>query len=154
MRGADGPFAAADCCGRSPGAFRVGRAGSRLRLACAMTAGRAFRSEHYQVEIDHLGIAAHGHHTSRDQRLREKLIQTLKEQCLDRALDTFEESEPPSGHSRHLQPPVAARAPQQPTPIEARSTYSASTVMISLFTKVSGEPGRASGRPDPAGIPM
>jgi putative transposase len=63
-------------------------------LALRYDGGSCFRSEHYQVEIDHLGIA-HSlayHYEPETNGCAEKFIQTLKEQVLwiERP-DTFEE---------------------------------------------------------------
>jgi len=55
--------------------------------------GSCFRSEHYQVEIDHLGIARSPayHYEPETNGCAEKFIQTLKEQVLwIEHFDTFE----------------------------------------------------------------
>ena len=63
-------------------------------LALRYDGGPCFRSEHYQVEIDHLGIArspAH-HYEPETNGCAEKFIQTLKEQVLwIERFATFEE---------------------------------------------------------------
>jgi transposase InsO family protein len=56
--------------------------------------GSCFRSEHYQVEIDHLGIARSPayHYEPETNGCAEKFIQTLKEQVLwIERFDTFEQ---------------------------------------------------------------
>ena len=53
-------------------------------LALRYDGGPCFRSEHYQVEIDHLGIARSPayHYEPETNGCAEKFIQTLKEQVL------------------------------------------------------------------------
>jgi putative transposase len=63
-------------------------------LALRYDGGSCFRSEHYQVEIDHLGIARSPayHYEPETNGCAEKFIQTLKEQVLwIERFDTFEE---------------------------------------------------------------
>ena len=63
-------------------------------LALRYDGGACFRSEHYQVEIDHLGIARSPayHYEPETNGCAEKFIQTLKEQVLwIERFDTFEE---------------------------------------------------------------
>jgi putative transposase len=63
-------------------------------LALRYDGGPCFRSEHYQVEIDHLGIARSPayHYEPETNGCAEKFIQTLKEQVLwIERFDTFEE---------------------------------------------------------------
>jgi transposase InsO family protein len=60
----------------------------------ATTAGPCFRSEHYQAEIDHLGIARSPayHYEPETNGCVEKFIQTLKEQVLwIERFDSFEQ---------------------------------------------------------------
>ena len=62
-------------------------------LALRYDGGSCFRSEHYQVEIDHLGIARSPayHYEPETNGCAEKFIQTLKEQVLwIERFDTFE----------------------------------------------------------------
>jgi putative transposase len=63
-------------------------------LALRYAGGPCFRSEHYQVEIDHLGIARSPayHYEPETNGCAEQFIQTLKEQVLwIERFDTFEE---------------------------------------------------------------
>jgi len=63
-------------------------------LALRYDGGSCFRSEHYQVEIDHLGITRSPafHYEPETNGCAEKFIQTLKEQVLwIERFDTFEE---------------------------------------------------------------
>lgn len=63
-------------------------------LALRYDGGPCFRSEHYQVEIDHLGIARSPafHYEPETNGCAEKLIQTLKEQVLwIERFESFEE---------------------------------------------------------------
>ena len=67
---------------------------SRPGWRCATTAGRASAPRHYQVEIDHLGIARSPayHYEPETNGCAEKFIQTLKEQVLwIERFATFEE---------------------------------------------------------------
>ena len=69
---------------------RIPAAGLTLRY----DGGSCFRSEHYQVEIDHLGIARSPayHYEPETNGCAEKFIQTLKEQVLwIERFDTFEQ---------------------------------------------------------------
>jgi transposase InsO family protein len=71
-------------------------------LALRYDGGPCFRSEHYQVEIDHLGIARSPayHYEPETNGCAEKFIQTLKEQVLwIERFHTFESSGPPCGAS-------------------------------------------------------
>jgi transposase InsO family protein len=71
-------------------------------LALRYDGGSCFRSDHYQTEIDHLGIArsAAFHYEPETNGCAEKAIQTLKEQLLwIERFDTLDESEPPSASS-------------------------------------------------------
>ena len=63
-------------------------------LALRYDGGSCFRSEHYQVEIDHLGISRSPafHYEPETNGCAEKFIQTLKEQVLwIERFDTFEQ---------------------------------------------------------------
>lgn len=66
------------------GAFRLGRAGGCIRAGAAPRRRPCFRSEHYQTEIDHLGIARSPafHYEPETNGCVKKFIQTLKEQLL------------------------------------------------------------------------
>ncbi|MGH2745527.1 MAG: hypothetical protein ACRDN8_24150 [Thermoleophilaceae bacterium] len=72
-------------------------------LALRYDGGPCFRSEHYQAEIDHLGIARSPafHYEPETNGCAEKSIQTLKEQVL--WIERFETLEklgsPPCAHS-------------------------------------------------------
>jgi hypothetical protein len=133
----------------------VGRINDRLRgelhgrrrgLALRYDGGSCFRSEHYQVEIDHLGIARSPayHYEPETNGCAEKFIQTLKEQVLwIERFETFEDLRAAvrkftvtynrewllERHGYHTH--RSARAPAQ----------SGTRGMISLFTRASGEPG-------------
>jgi transposase InsO family protein len=97
------PFTAADllreaCSERFGSVEQAVAAGLALRY----DGGSCFRSEHYQVEIDHLGIARSPayHYEPEANGCAEKFIQTLKEQVLwIERFDTFEAPGTPSGHS-------------------------------------------------------
>jgi hypothetical protein len=72
-------------------------------LALRYDGGSCFRSDHYQAEIDHLGIARSPafHYEPETNGCAEKAIQTLKEQVLwiERASTRSTSSEPPSAPS-------------------------------------------------------
>jgi len=72
-QGSSPPSASARSSRPSPPAWR-----------CATTAGACFRSDHFQAEIDHLGIARSPafHYEPETNGCIEKFIQTLKEQVL------------------------------------------------------------------------
>ena len=78
-------FAAADLL-REVCAKRFGSVDAAVAsgLALRYDGGPCFRSEHYQVEIDHLGIARSPayHYEPETNGCAEKFIQTLKEQIL------------------------------------------------------------------------
>ena len=88
-------FAAADLL-REVTAERFGSVDAAVAagLALRYDGGPCFRSEHYQVEIDHLGIARSPafHYEPETNGCAEKFIQTLKEQVLwIERFDSFEE---------------------------------------------------------------
>ncbi len=96
-------FAAADllrevCAERFGSVERAVAAGLALRY----DGGSCFRSDHYQAEIDHLGIARSPafHYEPETNGCAEKAIQTLKEQVLwIERFDTLESCAPPSAPS-------------------------------------------------------
>jgi putative transposase len=131
-------------------ALRLGRAGRRAGLALRYDGGSCFRSDHYQTEIDHLGIARSPafHYEPETNGCAEKAIQVLKEQgALDRALRHPRRA--PSRRPRlrtDLQPAVADRTPRLPNAERGArppARPGSRRGMISLSTKVSGEPGPA-----------
>ncbi len=124
-------------------------------LALRYDGGPCFRSEHYQVEIDHLGIARSPayHYEPETNGCAEKFIQTLKEQILwIERFATFEElrarvREFTATYNEHwlLERPRlphtsrGTRAPPRARP-DGRG-------MITLFTKVSGAPEPGQSQP-------
>lgn len=72
------------CSGRSPPSASGQSTPVASGLALRYDGGPCFRSEHYQVEIDHLGIARSPavHYEPETNGCAEKFIQTLKEQVL------------------------------------------------------------------------
>ena len=127
-------------------------AGVAAGLALRHDGGTCFRSDHYQAEIDHLGIdrSPAFHYEPETNGVVEKFIQTLKEQVL--WIERFDTLEQLRARIRQfaarLQRALAARTPRLPHPTPSpRRAPPARHGMIAAFTnQVSGEPGAASSR--------
>ena len=103
-------------------------------LALRYDGGPCFRADHYQAEIDHLGIARSPafHYEPETNGCAEKAIQTLKEQVLwIERFETLEQLRAARARLRpRLQPALADRTPRLPHPtIEAREHLTRQALM-------------------------